>query len=110
MPELADHGLVETDLKRATLRDVLLSEELTTVIVVVGTAVAIWYFSWWGIAVACAGLAVLYGLRRVVELIVKGPLDRARAAYDAEMELYNVARRAHDIAMDEWESKMESQK
>ena len=109
MPELADHGLVEADLKRATPRDVLLSEELTTMIVVVGTAVAIWYFSWWGIVVACAGLAVLYGLRRAVELTVHGRLDRARAAYDAKMGLYNIARRAHDAAMDEWLAESKSQ-
>lgn len=109
MPELADHGLVELDLKRVTSRDILLSEELTTVIVVVGTAVAIWCFGWWGIAVACAGLALLYGLRRVVELTVKGRLDMARAAYDAEMESYNVSRRAHDAAMDKWETGSQSQ-
>ena len=66
IPKVQDYGLTEEDLKKVTARDILLSEGLASVVMVVGTALSIWAYSWWGIALACIVLGVLYGTRRAV--------------------------------------------
>ena len=78
MPKVQDYGLEEEDLKKVTIRDILLSEGLASVVMVLGTALSIWAYSWWGIALACAGLGVLYATRRVLSVVLKSELDASR--------------------------------
>lgn len=98
-PAPEDFGLDPEDMGRKTARDILLSEELASVVMLAVTALAIWRFSWWGIAIACAALGLLYLARRIAEPRLKGRIDRARKAFDAAMETYEAERRAHDEAM-----------
>ena len=104
-PRVEDFGLTDADLKRRTVRDVLLAEELASVIMVVGTALAVWRFGWWGIAVACAGLGALYLVRGGLDGWLTGGIDEARAAYHAAMEARDRALNIHDAAMDAWETR-----
>ena len=101
-PRPQDFVLSEMDLKRWTLRDVLLAEGLASVIMVLITVLAIWKYWLWGVAIACAGLGVLYLIRRVVNVIVVGRVDRARAEFKEADEAHTKARREHDEAMDDW--------
>ena len=71
MPRVQDYGLKEEDLKKVTIRDILLSEGLASLMMVVGTALSIWAYNWWGIALACVGLGVLYAVRRVLNVVLK---------------------------------------
>ena len=100
-PTPEEFGLSEHDLRRKTVRDILLAEELASVLMVAIVILSIWYWQWWGIAVACAALGVLYLLRRVIEKTVKGRVDMAREAYGARMDVYEAERLAHDNAV--WE-------
>ena len=104
-PRPEDFGLSEADMKRPTLRDLLLAEGLASVIMVLVTVLAIWRFWLWGIAIACAALGVLYLVRRMVSVLVMGRVDRARAAYRAAEDVHTKARRVHDEAMDAWETR-----
>jgi hypothetical protein len=104
-PRVEDFGLTDADLKRRTVRDVLLAEELASVIMVVGTVLAIWRFGWWGIAVACAGLGALYLVSRGLDGWLTGGIDKARATYHEAMEAYDRALNIHDAAMDAWETR-----
>jgi hypothetical protein len=107
-PRPGDFGLSETELKRSTLRDILLAEGLASVIMVLVTVLAIWKYWLWGIAVACAALGVLYVVRRAIDALVMGRVDRARAAFKEAEEDYTRARRAYDDAMDAWEAGREA--
>ncbi len=100
-PKPEEFGLTEHDLGRRTGRDMLLSDELASVLMVVITILSIWYWQWWGIAVACISLGALWLVRRVISVTVRGRVDTARDAYLARMETYEAERRAHDDAM--WE-------
>ncbi|MDA1309187.1 MAG: hypothetical protein O2985_06215 [Proteobacteria bacterium] len=104
-PLPVDFGLDEADLKRLTLRDMLLSEGLASVSIVLVTVLAIWRFWLWGIALACAALGVIYLLRRAIDVLVIGRIDKARVEYDAAMQAHTRARHAYDEAMDVWEVK-----
>jgi hypothetical protein len=104
-PRPVDFGLSEADLKRWTLRDMLLAEGLASVIMVLVTVLAIWKFWLWGIAIACAGLGVLYLIRRVLNVIVMGRVDRARAKFQEADEAHTKARREYDDAMYDWEDR-----
>lgn len=108
-PRPEDFGLTEADLKRLTLRDMLLAEGLASVIMVLVTVLAIWKFWLWGIAIACAALGVLYLIRRVINVVVMSRVDRARAEFKVADEAYTKARRAHDDAMDDWEARQAAQ-
>jgi hypothetical protein len=66
---------------------------------------AIWRFWLWGILIACAALGILYLVRRVINVVVMGRVDRARAEFNVADEAYTKARREHDDAMDEWEAR-----
>ena len=100
-PKPEEFGLTEHELGRRTARDILLSDELASVLMVVITILSIWYWQWWGIAVACVALGALWLVRRVISVTVRGRIDTAREAYLARMETYEAERRAHDEAM--WE-------
>ena len=104
-PRPEDFGLTEADLKRWTLRDMLLAEGLASVIMVLVTVLAIWRFWLWGILIACAALGILYLVRRVINVVVMGRVDRARAEFNVADEAHTKARREHDDAMDEWEAR-----
>ena len=105
-PRPEEFGLTERDLARKTVRDILLSDELASVLMVAATILSIWYWHWWGIAAACAALAVLWLVRRILSVTVRGRIDAAREAYLARMEAYEDERRAHDDA--EWEREQRS--
>ena len=109
-PGPVDFGLNETDLKRLTLRDMLLSEGLATVSIVLVTVLAIWRFWLWGIALACATLGVIYLLRRAIDVLVIGRIDKARVEYGAAMQAHTRARHAYDEAMDLWETERQDDK
>ncbi len=109
VPQLADFGLRDGDLKRLTFRRMLLAEELPTVGIVVITVLAIWKFGWWGIAVAVAALGLLYAARLGVERWVWSRLDLAIRDYDLAMDAYERARQAHDDAMETWEKRHRQQ-
>ncbi len=100
-PKLEDYGLVDADLKRWTIRDFLLSEELSSVLMVLGTVLAIWAVGWWGIAVALFGLALLYGTRRMIEINLFSQLDKTR-------QIYKLAAENHDLARNEYEANLET--
>ena len=102
VPNPQDFGLSDAELKRPTLRDLLLAEGLASVIMVLVTVFAIWKYWLWGIAIACAALGVLYLIRRVVDGLVMGRVDRARAEFKAAEDAYTKARRDHDDAMEVW--------
>jgi hypothetical protein len=106
-PRPVDFGLTDADLKRLTVRDMLLAEGLASVIMVLVTVLAIWRFWLWGIPIACAALGLLYLVRRAVDVLVMGRVDRARAEFNVADEAYTKARRDHDEAMDAWESRQE---
>ncbi len=108
-PRPEDFGLTEADLKRWTLRDMLLAEGLASVIMVLVTVLAIWKYWLWGILIACAALGVLYLIRRVVNVVVMGRIDRARADFREAEEVHTKARREHDNAMDAWEARREAE-
>jgi hypothetical protein len=100
-----DFGLSDAEMKRHTLRDILLAEGLASVTMVLVTVLAIWKYWLWGIAIACGALGVLYLLRRLVDVLVMGRVDRARAEFKIAEEAYTKARRVHDEAMDAWEAR-----
>ena len=99
-PEPGEFGLAESDLERMTLRRILLMDEWPTVGIVVVTALAIWQFGWWGIAVAVASLALFYGIRVAAERWVWTAHDRTVRDYHSAMEAYRRARREYDNAVD----------
>jgi hypothetical protein len=109
-PRPVDFGLNEADLKRLTLRDILMSEGLTTVSIVLVTVLAIWRFWLWGIALACVALGVIYLLRRAIDVLVIGRIDKARVEYGAAMQAHIKARHAYDEAMDLWEAERRDDK
>ena len=102
-PRPKDFGLSDGDMKRLTPREILLLEEVPTIAIVVITALSIWKFDWWGIAVAVVALALLYAARLGVARWVWSPLDRARRDYARAMEDYVGRRRAHENAIDDRE-------
>ena len=103
MPKVQDYGLKEEDLKKVTIRDILLSEGLASVVMVLGTALSIWAYSWWGIALACIGLGVLYATRRVVSVVLKSELDASRLTFKAALNEYYISRHLYDAELDEIE-------
>ena len=103
MPKVQDYGLEEEDLKKVTIRDILLSEGLASVVMVLGTALSIWAYSWWGIALACIGLGVLYATRRVVSVVLKSELDASRLTFKAALNEYYISRHLYDAELDEIE-------
>ena len=103
MPKVQDYGLEEEDLKKVTIRDILLSEGLASVVMVLGTALSIWAYSWWGIALACAGLGVLYATRRVLSVVLKSELDASRLTFKAALNEYYISRHLYDAELDEIE-------
>ena len=107
-PRAQDFGLTEAEMKRPTLRDLLLAEGLASVTMVLVTVLAIWKYWLWGIAIACGALGVLYLLRRAVDVLVMGRVDRARAEFNAAEDAHTKARRVHDEAMDAWEARRDA--
>ena len=103
MPKVQDYGLEEEDLKKVTIRDILLSEGLASVVMVLGTALSIWAYSWWGIALACIGLGVLYATRRVLSVVLKRELDASRLTFKAALNEYYISRHLYDAELDEIE-------
>ena len=103
MPKVQDYGLEEEDLKKVTIRDILLSEGLASVVMVLGTALSIWAYSWWGIALACIGLGVLYATRRVLSVVLKSELDASRLTFKAVLNEYYISRHLYDAELDEIE-------
>ena len=103
IPKVQDYGLAEEDLKKVTVRDILLSEGLASVVMVVGTALSIWAYSWWGIALACIVLGVLYGTRRVLNVALKSKLDASRLTFKAALSEYYINRHLYDAELDEIE-------
>ena len=103
MPKVQDYGLEEEDLKKITIRDILLSEGLASVVMVLGTALSIWAYSWWGIALACIGLGVLYATRRVLSVVLKSELDASRLTFKAALNEYYISRHLYDAELDEIE-------
>ena len=103
MPKVQDYGLEEEDLKKVTIRDILLSEGLASVVMVLGTALSIWAYSWWGIALACIGLGVLYATRRVLSVLLKSELDASRLTFKAALNEYYISRHLYDAELDEIE-------
>lgn len=103
MPKVQDYGLEEEDLKKVTIRDILLSEGLASVVMVLGTALSIWSYSWWGIALACIGLGVLYATRRVLSVVLKSELDASRLTFKAALNEYYISRHLYDAELDEIE-------
>ena len=103
MPRVQDYGLKEEDLKKVTARDILLSEGLASLVMVVGTALSIWAYSWWGIALACVGLGVLYAVRRVLNVVLKSKLDASRLNFKAALNEYYINRHLYDAEIDEIE-------
>ena len=101
MPKVQDYGLEEEDLKKVTIRDILLSEGLASVVMVLGTALSIWAYSWWGIALACIGLGVLYATRRVLSVVLKSELDASRLTFKAALNEYYINRHLYDAELDE---------
>ena len=103
MPKVQDYGLEEEDLKKVTIRDILLAEGLASVVMVLGTALSIWAYSWWGIALACIGLGVLYATRRVLSVVLKSELDASRLTFKAALNEYYISRHLYDAELDEIE-------
>ena len=103
IPKVQDHGLTEEDLKKVTARDIFLSEGLASVVMVVGTALLIWAYSWWGIALACIVLGVLYATRRVMNVVLKSKLDASRLTFKAALNEYYINRHLYDAELDEIE-------
>ena len=103
MPKVQDYGLEEEDLKKVTIRDILLSEGLASVVMVLITALSIWAYSWWGIALACIGLGVLYATRRVLSVVLKSELDASRLTFKADLNEYYISRHLYDAELDEIE-------
>ena len=103
MPKVQDYGLEEEDLRKVTIRDILLSEGLASVVMVLGTALSIWAYSWWGIALACIGLGVLYATRRVLSVVLKSELDASRLTFKAALNEYYISRHLYDAELDEIE-------
>ena len=103
MPKVQDYGLEEEDLKKVTIRDILLSEGLASVVMVLGTALSIWAYSWWGIALACVGLGDLYATRRVLSVVLKSELDASRLTFKAALNEYYISRHLYDAELDEIE-------
>ena len=103
MPRVQDYGLEEEDLKKVTIRDILLSEGLASVVMVLGTALSIWAYSWWGIALACIGLGALYATRRVLSVVLKSELDASRLTFKAALNEYYISRHLYDAELDEIE-------
>ena len=103
MPKVQDYGLEEEDLKKVTIRDILLSEGLASVVMVLGTALSIWAYSWWGIALACIGLGVLYATRRFLSVVLKSELDASRLTFKAALNEYYISRHLYDAELDEIE-------
>ena len=103
MPRVQDYGLKDEDLKKVTARDILLSEGLASLVMVVGTALSIWAYNWWGIALACTGLGVLYAVRRVLNVVLKSKLDASRLKFKAALNEYYINRHLYDAELDEIE-------
>ncbi|MBT7731424.1 MAG: hypothetical protein HN701_06920 [Rhodospirillaceae bacterium] len=103
IPKVQDYGLTEEDLKKVTARDIFLSEGLASVVMVVGTALSIWAYSWWGIALACIALGVLYATRRVMNVVLKSKLDASRLTFKAALNEYYINRHLYDAELDEIE-------
>ena len=98
-----DFGIKEADLSKSSLRDILLSEGLSSVIVVIGTVLAIWAFGWWGIGLACLGLGALYLIRILLEKVLRSRDDAAKENYKSAMELYYSKVHDYDAYIDEIE-------
>ena len=103
IPKVQDYGLTEEDLQKVTARDIFLSEGLASVVMVVGTALLIWAYSWWGIALACIVLGVLYATRRVMNVVLKSKLDASRLTFKAALNEYYINRHLYDAELDEIE-------
>ncbi len=89
-PKPKEFGLDELDLKGRTVKDIVLSESLSSVLMVLGTVLAIWALGWWGIGAACLGLGVLYVLRRLLNIVLHTDRDEGRKNYrDAISEYYS---------------------
>jgi hypothetical protein len=100
VPRLEDYGLREGDLEKTTYRDMVLSDGVSSVIMVVGTALSIWAFSWWGIGIACIGLGILYLVRRVLNACLNSELDTAREKFKLALETYYSQRHLYDAELD----------
>ncbi len=102
-PTPQDFGILETDLSENSLKDMLLSESLSSVIMVIGTVLAIWVFGWWGIGLACLGLGALYLSRSLLGKVWRTRKEVAKENYKSAMELYYSKIHDYDAYMDEIE-------
>mgnify|MGYP001285972410 CR=1 FL=1 len=102
-PTPQDFGIEETDLSKNSLKDILLSESLSSVIMVIGTVFAIWVFGWWGIGLACLGLGALYLSRSLLGKTWRTREEVAKESYKTAMELYYSKVHDYDAYMDEIE-------
>jgi hypothetical protein len=100
MPRLEDYGLREGDFEKITYRDMVLSDGVSSVIMVVGTALSIWAFSWWGIGISCIGLGVLYLVRRVLNGCLNSEMDTARENFKLALETYYSQQHLYDAELD----------
>ena len=107
-PKVDDFGINEADLNKNSLKDILLSESLSSLIMVLGTVLAIWAVGWWGIGLACLGLAVLYFVRKLLSNVLRTKKDVAKENYQGAMDVYYREVHTHDAYMDELERKSKS--
>ena len=107
-PTPQDFGIEETDLSKNSLKDILLSESLSSVIVVIGTVLAIWAFGWWGIGLACLGLGALYLIRSLLEKVWRTREDVAKENYKSAIVRYYLNVDDFYAHMDEIERKGKS--
>jgi len=99
-PQPETYGLAEEDLKGKSLKEIVLSESLSSVIMVVATVLSIWAFNWWGIGIACFCLGVLYLARKALNILLHSKLDESRKTYEGAMEAYFTTLHKYDAYVD----------
>ena len=99
-PQPESYGLKPEDLTGKTLKEIVLSESLSSVIMVVATVLSIWAFNWWGIGIACIFLGVLYLARRALNILLHSKLDESRKTYESAVEAYFTALHKYDAYAD----------
>lgn len=99
-PQPESYGLKPEDLNGKTLKEIVLSESLSSVIMVIATVLSIWAFNWWGIGIACICLGVLYLARRALNILLHSKLDESREAYEGAMGAYLTALHKYDAYVD----------
>ena len=104
-PQPKEFGLDELNLKGRTVKDIVLSESLSSVLMVLGTVLAIWALGWWGIGVACFGLGILYVLRRLLNILLHTERDEGRKNYSDAISEYYTELHKYDAYLDSLEQR-----